>query len=193
MVLTEWENFNIILGSAAGGLIGLQFVVITLIATRPDPLMSEASAAFSTPTIVHFGVVLLLSAFASIPWHGTLVLSALWGLISVCGLIYSAVVARRMKAQTAYQSVLSDWTFHIVLPCVAHLLLLAGAVVLGVWMGTVSLFLVSAAMLLLLFVGIHNAWDAVTYHVFVYSGDQAMRQQSLLDRKDSASRRRQNF
>jgi hypothetical protein len=29
------------------------------------------------------------------------------------------------------------------------------------------LFAVGAAALLLLFVGIHNAWDAVTYHVFV--------------------------
>lgn len=28
------------------------------------------------------------------------------------------------------------------------------------------MFGVSAAVLLLLFIGIHNAWDAVTYHVF---------------------------
>jgi uncharacterized membrane protein HdeD (DUF308 family) len=28
-------------------------------------------------------------------------------------------------------------------------------------------FVVGAATLLLLFVGIHNAWDAVTYHVFI--------------------------
>jgi VIT1/CCC1 family predicted Fe2+/Mn2+ transporter len=30
-----------------------------------------------------------------------------------------------------------------------------------------ALFAIGAAVLLLLFVGIHNAWDAVTYHVFV--------------------------
>ena len=29
-----------------------------------------------------------------------------------------------------------------------------------------GLFGVGAATLLLLFVGIHNAWDSVTYHVF---------------------------
>jgi hypothetical protein len=29
------------------------------------------------------------------------------------------------------------------------------------------MFGVAAAALLLLFIGIHNAWDAVTYHVFV--------------------------
>ncbi len=33
-----------------------------------------------------------------------------------------------------------------------------------------ALFLVAAAALLLLFIGFHNAWDAVTYHVFVRRG-----------------------
>jgi hypothetical protein len=37
------------------------------------------------------------------------------------------------------------------------------------------LFGVGAAALLLLFVGIHNAWDAVTYHVFVNREDPAGR------------------
>jgi hypothetical protein len=33
--LSEWENFYVIVGSSAGALIGLQFVVITLIAVIP--------------------------------------------------------------------------------------------------------------------------------------------------------------
>jgi hypothetical protein len=32
------------------------------------------------------------------------------------------------------------------------------------------MFGVAAAALLLLFIGIHNSWDAVTYHVFVNRG-----------------------
>jgi len=35
-----------------------------------------------------------------------------------------------------------------------------------------ALFAVGAAAAVLLFVGIHNAWDAVTYHVFVKRNDQ---------------------
>ncbi|PYR18792.1 MAG: hypothetical protein DMF98_25350 [Acidobacteria bacterium] len=31
----EWDSFYVIVGSAAGALIGLQFVVLTLIAERP--------------------------------------------------------------------------------------------------------------------------------------------------------------
>lgn len=67
---TEWATFYVIAGSAAGALIGLQFVVITLIAERPPLSAPEAGAAFATPSVVHFTVVLLLSAIVSIPWHG---------------------------------------------------------------------------------------------------------------------------
>ena len=42
-----------------------------------------------------------------------------------------------------------------------------------------ALFAVGAAALALLFIGIHNAWDAVTYHVFV--GKQGQRQAERRD------------
>ncbi len=32
----------------------------------------------------------------------------------------------------------------------------------------------SERRVLLLFIGIHNAWDAVTYHVFVKTGDNEL-------------------
>jgi hypothetical protein len=35
-----------------------------------------------------------------------------------------------------------------------------------------ALFLVAASALLLLFIGIHNAWDIVTYHVFAQKREQ---------------------
>ena len=68
--LTEWDSFYVIVGSAAGALIGLQFVVMTLIAERPKPA-AEAGAAFGTPTIVHFSIALLLSAVLRAPWLRT--------------------------------------------------------------------------------------------------------------------------
>jgi hypothetical protein len=33
--IAGWENFYVIVGSSAGALIGLQFVVMTLVADRP--------------------------------------------------------------------------------------------------------------------------------------------------------------
>ena len=53
----------------------------TLIAYSPALRLAEAGAAFATPTIVHFGVALLLSAVASVPWHKIGPVSVVWGLV----------------------------------------------------------------------------------------------------------------
>ena len=163
--LTEWNDFYVIVGSAAGALIGLQFVVMTLIADRPQARAPEAGAAFATPTIVYFGVVLLLSAIGTMPWHGLVKLSIIWGVVGVSAIVYTAVVIRRMKGQTAYKPVFEDWLFHVVLPLAAYAMLAISAFAASSYIRR-ALFFVGAAAVLLLFVGIHNAWDAVTYHVY---------------------------
>lgn len=62
--------------------IGLQFVVVTLIADMPmGPGAAQAGQAFGTPTIVHFGAVLLVAAILSAPWHGVIAASVLSGLL----------------------------------------------------------------------------------------------------------------
>jgi hypothetical protein len=66
--LAAWQNFYVIVGSSAGALIGLQFVVLSLIASRPTRVDPQSGAAFSTPTIIHFSVVLILSAVLTAPW-----------------------------------------------------------------------------------------------------------------------------
>ena len=162
----EWNSFYVIVGSAAGALIGLQFVVLTLIANRPALRAPEAGAAFATPTIVHFGVVLLLSALVSAPWHGIDIISVVWGLVGLSGIAYAVAVARRMRVQTVYQPVFEDWLFNVLFPFAAHSMLSGSAYVAHFDLRP-ALFVLGAATLLLLFVGIHNAWDAVTYHVFV--------------------------
>src|SRR5437868_4078712 len=113
--LTEWDSFYVIVGSAAGALIGLQFVVMTLIADRPKPA-AEAGAAFGTPTIVHFSIALLLSAVLRAPWQAITAPAVLWGLIGFIGVIYTAIVARRMKKQPVYRPCFEDWLFHAALP-----------------------------------------------------------------------------
>lgn len=167
--LAQWGNFYVIVGSSAGALIGLQFVVMTLIAGKPFERgkdEEQASDAFSTPSVVHFGVVLLLSASASAPWDGVGALAVLWCLTGLGGIVYTAVVARRMRAQKAYRPVFEDWLFHILLPLAAYVMLAVSAFAARPYTRP-ALFVVGAAALLLLFVGIHNAWDTVTHLVFV--------------------------
>jgi hypothetical protein len=165
--LSGWENFYVIVGSSAGALIGLQFVVMTLIANMP-PTRGDAQAgdAFSTPTVVPFGLVLLLSAVGSAPRDGIAAVAVLWGLAGLGGVVYVVLVARRLRLQTAYQAVFEDWLFHVLLPFTAYAMLAASACA-AFSHPRPALFLVGAAALLLLFIGVHNAWDIIRYHVFV--------------------------
>jgi hypothetical protein len=165
-LLSGWENFYVIVGSSAGALIGLQFVVITLIAGMPMGRDAErAGAAFATPTVIHFEAVLLLSAVVSAPWHGIAGAAILWGVLGLAGLLYVVIVARRMRLQTAYSPEFEDRMFHVLLPFAAYAILAGSACAIRSNVGK-ALFGVGAAALLLLFIGIHNAWDAVTYHVY---------------------------
>jgi hypothetical protein len=168
---TAWQNFNVIVGSSAGALIGLQFVLISLLANRPLRKMSEAQAAFSTPTVVHFSAVLLLSCFASVPWKTVNPISTAWGAVSVLGLIYNWRVVHQMKSQDVYAPVVEDWVFHSISPILSYALVAVGAV-LAHYSLSRALFFVSAAMLILLFTGIHNSWDAVTYSVLRHAEER---------------------
>jgi hypothetical protein len=168
--LTEWDSFYGIVGSAAGALIGLQFVVITLIAERPPLRAAEAGAAFATPTIVHFGAALLLSAVLRAPWQAITPAAVLWGLMGLGGVAYAVIVARRLRVQTVYHPEFEDWLFHVLLPLAAYAMLTLSAFAASSHTRD-ALFGVGAAALLLLFIGIHNVWDSVTYHVFVNKGN----------------------
>lgn len=163
--LAEWDSFYLIVGSAAGALIGLQFVVMTLIAGRPRRPEADAGSAFATPTIVHFGAVLLLAAMIRAPWQTVIPAAILWGLMGLIGVVYVVNVARKMRAQTLYKPQFEDLLCHSILPLAAYIILVVSAVA-APWNTRGPLFGVGGSALLLLFTGIHNAWDTVTYHIF---------------------------
>jgi len=77
---------------------------------------AQAGDAFATPTIVHFGIVLLLSAVLSAPWHGIATAAVLWGILGLSGIVYEIIVARRMRVQIVYTPEFEDWLFHFLLP-----------------------------------------------------------------------------
>ena len=136
--LTGWENFYVIIGSSAGALTGLTFVAITLVAGTPLRGRGWGIGTFTTPTVVHFGVVLLISAIISTPWPALWHAALTLGLTGLGGLTYVAI------------------------PLVAYAALVVAAVLLpGSPEG--ALFGVAASALVLVFVSIHNAWDIVTY------------------------------
>lgn len=164
--LEAWQNFYVIVGSSAGALIGLQFVVLSLVANRPavrvDP---QTGGAFSTPTIIHFSVVLTLAAIVSAPWDAMNVPAVLCGAAGLTGLAHTLVTTWRVSRQKGYRLEFEDWMFYVVLPFAAYVTLAISSFAARAG-DTWGMFGVAAAVLLLLLIGIHNAWDAVTYHVF---------------------------
>jgi hypothetical protein len=160
--LAAWESFYVIVGSSGAALTGLQFVVIALVAETDSAGGPREIAAFGTPTVVHFCAVLLIAAIMSAPWSTLSSPAIALGACGVLGILYSTIVTIRARRQTGYKPVLEDWIWHIILPFAAYGGLLLATVFLH--RNTMpSLFIVGAVSLLLLFIGIHNAWDTVTY------------------------------
>ena len=160
--LADWGNFYVITGSSAGGLIGLTFVVIALAteARRVDPVGLHT---FVTPTIAHFGTVLGLAAFLSAP-HQTLLSAGIGlGAGGAAGVIYVGwIVAHFRRSLGKYEPVWEDWIWNLILPGVAYGALLAMALLIRSYPDG-ALCGVGAASLLLLLIGIHNAWDIAVW------------------------------
>jgi hypothetical protein len=162
--LSAWEPFYVIVGSSGGALIGLQFVVITLIADRRRGTQGGALGAFGTPSVVHLAGALVVSAIMSAPWPSIAILSAFLGVAGVAGAVYGAIVLVRAHRQTGYQPVWEDWMWYVTLPGIVYVALAVTAVFLPSHTA-IGFFGIAAVALALLLIGIHNAWDTVTHLV----------------------------
>ncbi len=160
--LPRWANFYVIVGSSAGALTGLQFVVITLIAQSGAAASRREIRAFGTPTVIHFCAALLISAIMNLPWPAVSQLAASLAVLAVIGSIYSLVVIMHARGKTGYSPDAEDWFWYVGLPLFAYVILGVAAIViqsLAVW----PLFVVAAISISFLLIGIRNSWDTVTY------------------------------
>jgi hypothetical protein len=160
--LSLWESFYVIVGSSAGALTGLQFVVMAIVSESEAGGGKREIDAFGTPTIVHFCAVLVVSAIISSPWPELWQAATALFIVGVLGIVYSLIVVRRTRQTTQYQPVMEDWIFHVCLPLGGYILLTVAAGLLP-RSHLLALFGIAAFALLLLFIGIRNAWDTVTY------------------------------
>jgi hypothetical protein len=179
--LGAWENFYIIVGSSAGALIGLTFVAVSLVAELRLRGAERGLATYTTPTIVHFGVVLFVCALLSAPWPDFAPPAIVLGLCGLVATIYSVIITRRLRLPGEYEPVLEDWLANAIGPLIAYLALVVGAALLP-GNPEPALFVIAGALLLLLFDGIHNAWDVVTY----LTVEQVLRRGEREETKDQA-------
>jgi hypothetical protein len=161
--LTAWSSFYVMTGSSAAALTGLMFVVITL-ATRTERAedIHAGISAFSTPTVMHFGTALLVSAVLIAPWRSLAHAGVVVALIGLYGVAYVLRVMYRTRRLTIYTADLADWAWFTILPFVAYGAISASAIALAA-APVQALFILAGGVVLLIFIGIRNAWDIVTY------------------------------
>src|SRR5262245_6556863 len=161
-ILGSWESFYVILGTSGAALTGLQFVVMALIADPPGLRSEESVNAFATPTVVHFCQSLFVAAVLSAPWHS--MRPVFWLLLAagITGAVYTLIAMRRARRQTTYSPIAEDWFWYMILPLVAYVALMGSSL----WLRrdpVAALFPVGASVLLLIYIGIRNAWDSIAY------------------------------
>src|SRR5579863_940104 len=155
--LAEWLSFYVMIGSSAAALTGLMFVVITLATGTEMAARRDGIATFSTPTVLHFSAALLVSAILCAPWRSLIPPAALVGLAGLYGAVYVLRIARLTRRLTRYVPDAEDWVWYTVLPLFAFSATLGGAIALA-WTPVQALYAIAAGALLLIFIGIRNAW-----------------------------------
>jgi hypothetical protein len=160
--LAHWANFYVIVGSSAGALTGLQFVVMTLVAQANLAGGIREIRAFGTPNVVHFCAALLISAIMTAPWDTLFHLGLCLSAFGIVGFVYAVIVVRHARKQTSYAVDAWDWFWYVALPLITHAGLATAGILLS-WNVRSCLFLIAPTTLVLLFTGIRNAWDTVTY------------------------------
>jgi hypothetical protein len=158
-----WENFFYLLGSAAGALIGLMFIVITLTAGHEPRRVSRGAPVYVAPIVFHFAVVFVVSAVSEVPGLSSSLVGLFLGACAIAGLAYSAATTIRL-CRKGWEDPIPDWSdkcFYGFLPSVIYL---AFAVAAGaVWIAERKAVLaIGGIMLATLLLGIRNAWDLAT-------------------------------
>jgi hypothetical protein len=162
LLLGPWSSFYVMTGSSAAALTGLMFVVISLIAGREGPRTQDGVATFSTPIVMHFFAAFLISAILCAPWHSLILPGISVTLVGIYGVAYVVRIMYRTGRLTMYTADLEDWTWYVALPLVAYLVIAAGAIAFPI-VSVKALFAVGGSVVLLIFIGIRNSWDIVTY------------------------------
>lgn len=160
--LAAWNSFYVMTGSSAAALTGLVFIIITLIRDQRTAGSEAGLSTFTTPIVVHFCAALFTSGLMAAPFRSLVPIALLLGLAGAAGFVYVARIARQTSALENYRPDAEDWTWNVVLPFVAYVALMTGAIAMN-GAPRLALYAPAAGVMLLIFVGIHNAWDVVTF------------------------------
>ena len=160
-----WDSFYLLIGTTAGALIGLLFVVTTLTVDLERTRAQRGATIYMTPTVFHFAVVVTASAMALVPEIGAAPAGTVLGGYALAGLAAALSVTVRIARGSKVPGEAAHWTdiwYYGAGPSIVYLVLGAGA--LAAWTASERApAIAGAALTALLLLGIRNAWDLVTW------------------------------
>ena len=157
--LAEWRDFYVMIGTAAGAIVGATFIVATLASEVEQ--RSVGMRGFITPIAVYQGSVLVGSAILMVPTLTPGAFVILLGSGGIAGAIYGVIVATRIWR---LRLDLDDRIFYVFLPILSYLAISASALMV-LRNGLPSLEMLAAALVILLVIGMRNAWDMATFMI----------------------------
>ncbi len=160
-----WETYYLMVGSSAGALIGLLFVVVTLSSEGDPTQLSMAQRIFMSPTIFHFVTVLVVSCAAVVSTLPPAAMAIVIAVTAAIGVVTSAGALARLAGGQVEVTHVTDYVYYGALPAIAHLWLLVTAWL--VWQGAdFAEYSVAIGTMALLLLGIRDAWDLATWLVY---------------------------
>src|SRR3954454_15715892 len=158
-----WEDYYLLVGSAAAALIGLLFVVVTLTAGRERRSVEAGARYYMTPIVFDLGAIVVMSGAAMSP----VITEARFGWLTLAFAALSAVGDARIAYGIRHlpEGVTGGWFdvwWYGIIPAALSLLLAASGIAMLMHSGWAAAAIAGLLMALLL-ICIHNAWDLVTY------------------------------
>lgn len=166
-MLSEWHDFFLVMGAAAGTLMGSMFVVVS-IGSGMVKGSTLATRIFVTPTIVHLAVALMACAFVLMPTLSRMSLGTAAGLAGIVFLGYAVRNVFHIHYRDAVEW--SDHLWYGFCPVAAYLIMIGGAV-LVLMARAHAIEMLALALALLVIGGIRNAWDLILYFLQKQSTD----------------------
>lgn len=159
-----WHEYYLTIGAAAGALIGLLFVVVTLTSDFERSKVMRAVGIYMTPTALHFTLVLALSGLALAPRLGPQAVGGLVLLAAAAGTamgLRAAIGIRGLSGEETAPHWSDFWAYGA-----APTALYVGLAVVG-WGFLDSRegadYGLAGAVMLMMLLGIRNAWDLITW------------------------------
>ena len=160
-MFAEWHEFYLMAGGAAAVLIGLIFVVISLMQDRSRSSVLTGSKLYMGPIVLGVSFVLVLSAAALAPGIDARRFALIAAIVAVWGLargVMSSFGIAQLKDEVHW----TDLWFYGVIPSAFYLVL--ATIAFAFWTGWPQAREALAAFVTLgLLLAIRNEWDLITW------------------------------